>query len=514
MNIPKILWQTWKESSIPLSMTPNSETWKKNNNGLSFRLMNDQECSDFILKHFGDSVHKKYLALPQNIMRADFWRVAIVYINGGFYSDLDVTCNANLSKLIDGLSQKQAVFIKELDNIANFFFGASPKNPVLKLTLDKMISSMDDVGNITSQNFGMHPLHEAVREYYNIQGTHYKNTSDVWFMDNEELKQKNLFVHLGASGFEEYGDYVSWRKRENIMMEERKNSNNVVFFTTFHKNGYELYGKDWINSFTKIANYYNKFKAKIYYEGFEPPKSHPSIQWIKYEDAIEFHSNWKKQYLLRTDHSDYVKTMTVRFSHKAFVIQHVLKNNSDDYLIWLDGDCVFKNADYTNFPSNILNDKFLACQVEHNYDLNHIESGILIFNGKHKDKQTFIDEFTKWYQVENILPMGQPYDGFIVFKTLLTSGLKYVDLNQNYGKGGIQSDPSMTFCHPELKNKFIHNIGWTGKHQYSNWNNIFERDDIYQKMKGVLFGNNNTVEMQKKKETAHHKLQKLKKFSS
>jgi hypothetical protein len=512
--IPNTLWQSWKTKDIPRSVKSLADSWAISNPQLEKQFMDDSECSDFILEHFGKSVHTLYLQLPQNIMRADFWRVAVIYINGGYYSDLDVECNLNLSRIIDQQNQKSAVFIKELDNIANFFFGATPKHPALKLTLDKMISAMHDVSNTTSQDFGMHPLHETVREYYQVQGTGYQNTNDVCFLNNEQLKQNNHLVHIGASGFEQLGDYVSWRKRENIMIQERENSEAVVFFTTFHKNGYELYGKEWISSFTKIANYYNKFRAKIYYEGFVPPKSHPSIEWINYETAIPLHPKWKKEYLEKTSHSDYVKTMTVRFSHKAFVIQHALANNSDDYLIWLDGDCVFKDADYTKFPRNLLGDKLLACQVEHNHDLNHVESGILIFNGKHTDKQKFINEFAKWYRVENILSMGEPYDGFIVFKTLLTSKLKYVDLNEEHGKGGIQSDPGMTFCHPEIKDKFIHNIGWTGKNQYSNWNNVFERDDIYKKMQGALFGSSNSAAMLKKKETAFNKLQKLKALKS
>tara|TARA_B110000503_G_scaffold82583_2_gene125987 strand:+ start:97 stop:723 length:627 start_codon:yes stop_codon:yes gene_type:complete len=204
--------------------------------------------------------------------------------------------------------------------------------------------------------------------------------------------------------------------------------------------------------------------------------------------------------------------MTVRFSHKAFVIQHALTHNSNDYVIWLDGDCIFKNVDYTEFPSSLLGDKLLACQVEHAADLNHVESGILIFNGKHKDKMSFVNAFTKWYEVDNILTMGQPYDGFLVFKTLLTTGLKYVNLNENFGKGGIQSDPNMTFCHPEISSKFIHNIGWTGKNQYDTWDTVFNRDDIYKKMKNILFNIGADPDLNAKKEKSLYKLEKLRKL--
>jgi len=508
--IPNILWQSWKTKDIPRSIKGLSDSWNKSNPQLERKFMDDAECSSFILEHLGEEVHTLYLSLPQPIMRADFWRIAVVYVHGGYYSDLDVECNVNVQNLIHSKTV-DCVFIKELDNIANFFFGATPKHPVLKNVLDMMIGNIKNINYICSQDFGMHPLHHCVRQYFDITGVNYENTTEVCFLNNEKLKEERKLIHIGASGFEELGDYTSWRKSENHMIKEREQSENILFFTTFNKNGYELYGKQWIKSFSALANYYNKFHAKIFYEGFNPKESHPNIQWIKYEDTITHHPEWKKEYLSKTQHSDYVRTMTVRFSHKAFVIQHVLDTESHDYLIWLDGDCVFKNTDYTKFPRELLKDKFLACQVEHNHDLNHVESGILIFKGGHPDTKKFNQEFRKWYQVENILPMGQPYDGFLVFKSLLTSGVEYVDLNQGYGKGGIQSDPSMTFCHPEIKSKFIHNIGWTGKNQYDNWEKIFRRDDIYQKMNTMLFGNSKG-EMLAKKKRARDKLQKLKRL--
>ena len=505
--IPDILWHTWKTHELPKSLKSQSDSWHRSNPQLKKTLMDDAECSDFILEHFGESIHQLYLALPQSIMRADFWRLAVVYIHGGYYSDLDIICNAHINDLIAGTPR--GVFTRELNNISNFFFGAEPKHPVIKLALDYMIEEAKSVTNKDIQSFGMHSLHRAVREYYKVVETDCVSNDEVFFINNEQAKREKKFIHANASLLNSDEDYVSWRSGAALMNQEREESHPILFFTTFNKNGYELYGKQWIQSFIVVANYYNKFRAKIYYEGFKPTIDHPSIEWIKYEDAITDHDEWKRQYLAQTTHNDYVKTMTVRFSHKAFVIQHVLDNNSDDYLIWLDGDCVFKNADYTHFPKNVLSDKFLACQVEHNHDLNHVESGILIFNGKHPDKIKFNEEFKKCYRVENILPMGQPYDGFLVYKSLLTSGLDYVNLNEKHGRGGIQSDPNMTFRHPDIRNKFIHNIGWTGKNQYENWQQIYERDDVYQKMNLVLFGNSKG-ELLAKKKRARDKLQKLK----
>ncbi len=504
--IPNILWQTWKTKEVPIEVKRQADSWIHSNPQLQINLMDDNECDNFILEHFGADVHFLYNALPQPIMRADFWRLAVVYIHGGYYSDLDIVCSRHISSFIN--NDVDAVFMREVNNISNYFFGAIPKHPVIKNALDMMINVTNNVANIKPQDFGMHPLHQSVRDYYQVVETNYITNDKVQFLLDADVRSSKTLVHNTASMMD-YSHYESWRNRNLLMDSERENASDILFFTTFNRNGYELYGKEWIKSFTVLANYYNKFRAKIFYEGFVPPdNSHSNIEWVKYEDAIPNHAAWKNDYLSRTQHSDYVRTMTVRFSHKAFVIQHVLDTETHRYLIWLDGDCIFKNAEYSDFPKSLLGQKFLACQVDHNNELNQIESGILIFNGLHPDKMRFNNAFKIWYKVENILPMGQPYDGFLVSKALITTGLDYVNLNEHYGKGGIQSDPNMTFCHPEIKSKFIHNIGWTGKNQYDNWETIYQRDDIYQKMNGMLFGNARGRILEKK-QIAASKMERL-----
>jgi len=508
-SIPNILWQCWKTKHIPEPVKSSVDSWSKSNPGLQKKFMDDDQCSSFILEHFGPAVHKDYIALPQNIMRADFWRIAVVYVHGGYYADLDVECNVPVEQLVHSTSVN-SVFTVEYDNIANFFFGATAGHPILKTTLDQMIKNAKNINQTSAQNFGMHPLHVNVREYVGINGVDYVNSDQVCFLPAQRLREEKKLIHQAVSGNLNLPDYASWRRREQHMLDQRTQSQDVRFFTTFNKNGYDLYGQQWIQSFIDIANYYNKFKATIYHEGFEPTTQHPNVTWIKYETAMPNHPKWKTQYLKQSSHSDYVKKMTVRFSHKAFVIQHALQNNSDEYLIWLDGDCVFKKADYSDFPKTLLSNKFLACQIEHSQYLNHVESGILIFDNRHPATQKFVKKFSKNYQIKHILSMSQPYDGFVIFKSLAESKLDYIDLNLGHGKGGIQSDPGMTFCNPAIKDKFIHNIGWTGKNQYENWDTVFGRDDIYKTMTRALFGNDLHV----KKQKAFTKLNKLKSLTS
>src|SRR6056300_133569 len=502
--IPSILWQTWKTQDIPGSVKHLADSWKLSNSQLELKFMNDDQCSDFILEHFGKDIHNQYHQLPLPIMRADFWRLAVVYIYGGYYSDLDITCNKNISEFIN--PKVDAVWMRELNNISNYFFGVKPKHPILKEAMDNMLFEAKHITNKHAISWGMHSLHTSVRRYYKVIDTNYISNDEVQFLLDSDMRNRNTLIHSQAS-ITGANDYDSWRVMEKHMNEERTQSNNITFFTTFNRNGYELYGKTWIKTFIKVANYYNKFNAKIYYEGFSPQEQHTNIEWVNYKTAIPHHNKWKNEYNAKTSHSDYVKTMTVRFSHKAFVIQHALDNIKSDYIIWLDGDCIFKPEDYSDFP-NMLDDKFLACQIEEAHGLNHIESGILIFNGKHLNTKIWNEKFKENYKVENVLPMAEPYDGFIVYKSLKMTQLPFVNLNKNYGKGGIQSDPTLTFLHPEIKKRFHHNIGWTGKNQYDGWDLISKQDIIYAKMKNVLFGSN--IHKKKKKKEIFNKLESLK----
>lgn len=250
----------------------------------------------------------------------------------------------------------------------------------------------------------------------------------------------------------------------------------IKIITTFSKNGYSVYGQNWINTYNKNVN--DKNVSVDLYLDFDL-NVNGNIQIINYDAVIPHHKKWLQDFSDQYDAGlTYNKKMAMRFSYKAFVMQHALKHNNNCYLIWLDGDCIFKEyQDFTSFPQNILNNKFIAVQREHNHDNDHCESGIVVFDTDHPDKEKFLNAFIENYKIENTIHMNQPYDGFLIYKSI--NGIEYSDLNEGYGKGGIQSDPSLTFLHPELQKRFLHNIGITGKKQYESFDRISKDDEYF-----------------------------------
>ena len=255
----------------------------------------------------------------------------------------------------------------------------------------------------------------------------------------------------------------------------------IKIITTFSRNGYDVYGKTWIDTFSN--NVKDKNVLVDLYVDFPITITDNRIRIVDYNIAIPNHFSWLKEFEERYDGgASYNKKMAMRFSYKAFVMQHAIEHNND-ILIWLDGDCVFKPAqDFNIFPENILNENFIAVQREANGGDDHCESGFVAFDLKHSDKEKFLRQFKEVYKLENVIHMNQPYDGFLIYKSL--NGINYTDLNDGYGKGGIQSDPGETFLNPILQCRFLHNIGLTGKQQYSNFNDVSKYDTYFKLLNG------------------------------
>ena len=263
----------------------------------------------------------------------------------------------------------------------------------------------------------------------------------------------------------------------------------VKFVTTFSKYGYLVYGQQWIASFLTMTADYPNITAKIYIDGATEEERRlmsvsDKLEVVDYYQAIPEHRSWLGTFDRVSRHSDHVKKLCKKFSFKSFVIFTALETVTEGYVIWLDADCIFKNSDYDNFPESILDDKFIACQIE--AGSNHVESGFLAFDIAHPDKQKFINTMKSFYFVEaNINSFGELYDGFVIYRTLDHTQIDRVDLNLGYGLGGVQSDPNCTFLNPVVGERFYHNIGITGKRNYASWKTYARHDQYFKVIHGI-----------------------------
>lgn len=95
-SIPKIIHFIWIDFSNELNPNPiipekyvkNINTTRQVNSEFQIKIWNGLECDQLVKKYF-PSKYKLYWDLSKPIMRCDFARLAILYIYGGIYSDID-----------------------------------------------------------------------------------------------------------------------------------------------------------------------------------------------------------------------------------------------------------------------------------------------------------------------------------------------------------------------------------------------------------------------------------------
>lgn len=239
----------------------------------------------------------------------------------------------------------------------------------------------------------------------------------------------------------------------------------TTFITTFSEQGYHDYGQQWIQTF--ITNT-SDVQASIFTD-FDLPSPDPRIIILNFNELIPEHKVWISEFNttytahINTERYKFERQAGIKFSYKAHVIMYALTHMTD-YIVWLDGDCVFKPNVYVEFANAVLKNNFIAMQVDKVRDNDvwkiedHVESGIVVFDLDHPDKQLFLKSFTNQYKPMHMATMSQPYDGFVIMRACKNINIQYEDLfPPEYTIFDL--NPDLTFIHPELKSRFVHYIG-------------------------------------------------------
>ncbi len=153
VETPKIIHQTAESTDL----SPKCLDWQKKciaaHSTWDYRFYEDQACRQFVTDQMPELL-SCYDALPKGVQKADLFRLAVIYVCGGFYLDTDI----EILKPLDSLISTSAVFAEELRlenesgsdqknnnsnehdvRIANYMFGAPPKNPVIAAMIIELV---------------------------------------------------------------------------------------------------------------------------------------------------------------------------------------------------------------------------------------------------------------------------------------------------------------------------------------------------------------------------------------
>lgn len=183
--------------------------------------MDDVLCDKFVQENFSAEFHQMYKDLPLGVMRADVWRVAVVYAYGGVYADIDTECVTSIGEWCKG----QLTVAEETSdgNIANYAFAATARHPALESVLNNMMEKWENKTHFNSesktpvQDFGQHAFDYGIKQY---KASFSDRINIIPFKEKRftNFKLPSTFVWHQVASIAWKQDYTRWRDQENQLL--------------------------------------------------------------------------------------------------------------------------------------------------------------------------------------------------------------------------------------------------------------------------------------------------------
>jgi hypothetical protein len=145
--IPKKIYQSWKTKNLPEKFRDIVERTKNMNPEYEYELWDDADCRRFLLDNFGKNYANAFDVLIPGAFKCDFWRYAVLYINGGVYMDMDMSPEIPFREILR--ETDELVSIVDINNkgqpksaIYQAFISCRPRHPVMLMTLQLCFSNI------------------------------------------------------------------------------------------------------------------------------------------------------------------------------------------------------------------------------------------------------------------------------------------------------------------------------------------------------------------------------------
>lgn len=144
--IPKQIFQTWKTRYIKKDIEKYMRKLIEKNPEYDYYLFGDYECQEYLKRYFTSDYLDAFNDLIPGAFKADFWRYAILYREGGVYIDLDL----EILYPLDSILPKDAEFISIKDRCPSYynngifqaFIATIPKHEFLSCSLQLCLSNI------------------------------------------------------------------------------------------------------------------------------------------------------------------------------------------------------------------------------------------------------------------------------------------------------------------------------------------------------------------------------------
>ena len=140
--IPKKIYQSWKTKKLEGKMQDVVNRTISMNPDYEYELWDDKDCYDFLLTNFGVNYANAFDVLIPGAFKCDLWRYAVLYVKGGIYMDLDMTCEYPFRDILKPTDR----FVSIVDKfdipgykkcaIFQSFIACEPRHPIMRTSLE------------------------------------------------------------------------------------------------------------------------------------------------------------------------------------------------------------------------------------------------------------------------------------------------------------------------------------------------------------------------------------------
>ncbi|KAJ5166214.1 uncharacterized protein N7482_004995 [Penicillium canariense] len=163
LNIPDKVWHTAKHHDITAQQSERIRTWLEINPSCRQELLSDRSSEAFVRAHYGQTrpdIVETYEAISIPILRADLFRYLVILAEGGFWGDLDVSCEKPLAQWIPAEYNNGTVDMivgLEFDmewrgpdtevasQFCNWVFAAQPASRNLQVIVDAVVAKLKKI---------------------------------------------------------------------------------------------------------------------------------------------------------------------------------------------------------------------------------------------------------------------------------------------------------------------------------------------------------------------------------
>lgn len=226
----------------------------------------------------------------------------------------------------------------------------------------------------------------------------------------------------------------------------------ITVITTFHKEGLDLYGQRFLNSFA--ANVDPNIKLIVYAEDCEPVNPRPGqITILDARKELMKLNAFKKQWKdvpkangdisgdpirsRRRDSNKKFKWDAVRFANKVYAVFDAWYKREGTWIVWMDADTYIHSPwSYDEFKELLPDNKYITYVGRGKGSQTWPECGFYGMNLDHPVCHSFLEEFEWMYDdAENgIFTLEEWHDSY-VFGVLLDKYKDFKDETLDYSEG-------------------------------------------------------------------------------